>query len=262
MQRLDMTMIPVNACGPPVLANSLLNFVMTGLTKRFSALVGCWPVARLTGRQLFFLSMHVIKKLEDNGFIVDRIVGDSAKVNAKLFKLLKRKTDKEEIAVTHPFYPSRKLFLSYDYTHILKNIRNQMIDRPLKWKGNYINFSLITLLFQRTIDDELTLCRFLTRRHVDPTYVERMKVKYARDVFRPEDVAALRSMHVLNEHGFENVETLVTIIEFLWKWYNYHDVCNLTQHYRQRNDSKKPFSDTNDERLSELDEEIPEILNN
>lgn len=137
-----------------------------------------------------------------------------------------------------------------------------MIDRPLKWKGNYIHFSLITLLFQRTIDDELTLCRFLIRRHVDPTNVERMQVKYARDVFRPEDVAALRSTHVLNEHGFENVETLVTFIEFLWKWYNYHDVCNLTQHYRQRNDSKKPFSNTNDERLSEIDEEIPEILNN
>jgi hypothetical protein len=58
------------------------------------------------------------------------------------------------------------------------------------------------------------------------------------------------------------VETLVTFIAFIWKWYNYHDVCNLTQHYRQRIYSKKPFSDTNDERLFELDEEIPEILNN
>jgi hypothetical protein len=64
---------PVNPGGPPV-----LNFFMTGLTKRFSDLVGCWPVARLTGRQLFFLCMHVIKKLEEIGFIVDRLVGDNA----------------------------------------------------------------------------------------------------------------------------------------------------------------------------------------
>jgi hypothetical protein len=37
-------------------------------------------------------------------------------------------------------------------------------------------------------------------------------------------------------------------------------VCNLTQHYQQRLEIKKPFSDTNDERLYELDEEIPEML--
>ena len=221
---------PVNPGGPPVLANSLLNFVMTGLTKRFSSFVGCWLVARLTGRQLFFLCMHVIKKIEEIGFKVDLLVGDNAKVNVKLFKLLKRRTDEEEIVVTHPVDQSRKLFLSFDYTHILKNIRNQMIDRPLKWNGNHINFSLITLLFQKTIDGGLALCRFLTRRHVDPKNFERMKVNYARDIFRPEVDAALRSMHDLQEPGFENVEKLVSFIEFIWRWYNYYDVCNLTQH--------------------------------
>jgi hypothetical protein len=57
-----------------------------------------------------------------------------------------------------------------------------------------------------------------------------MKVNYARDVFRPEFVAALRSMHDLKEPVFENVETLFSFIEFIWRLYNYHDVCNLTQH--------------------------------
>jgi hypothetical protein len=42
-------------------------------------------VAKLTGRQLFFLTVHVIKKLEEIGFSVERVVGDNAKINVKLF---------------------------------------------------------------------------------------------------------------------------------------------------------------------------------
>lgn len=252
--------VSVKNGGPPVLANSIMNFLVTGLTKRYSALVGCWPVARLTGRQLFFLTIHVIRKLEEIGFKVVRVVGDNAKVNVKLFKLLRRATDAEDFQVTHPADPSRHLFLSFDPTHLLKNIRNQMIDRPLKWDGELINFSLITLLFTKTMHDGLALCRYLTRRHVDPTNFERMKVSYARDIFRPETVAALRSMHDLGEIGFQKVEPLVKFLEYFWKWYNYHDICNPSQHYRQREASKKPFSDEYDERIQELDEEIPELL--
>jgi hypothetical protein len=39
--------------------------------------------------------------------------------------------------------------------------------------------------------------------------------------------------------GFENVEALTDFLEFFWKWFNYHDVCNLTQHYQQRLEMKK-----------------------
>lgn len=63
-----------------------------------------------------------------------------------------------------------------------------------------------------------SLCRYLTRRHVDLTNSERMKVAYARDIFRPEMVAALRSVHDLKEVGFEKVEPLVNFLEFFWKW--------------------------------------------
>jgi hypothetical protein len=92
---------------------------MTGLTTKFSVFVGCWPVSKLTGCQLFFLTVHVVKKLEEIGFIVDRVVADNAKINVKFFKLLRRANDP-------------KLFLSYDYTHIIKNARKQLIDRNRK----------------------------------------------------------------------------------------------------------------------------------
>lgn len=78
---------PLKHNGPLVLSKSLLNFDITGLKKRYSALVCCWQLAKLSGRQLFFLSIHVMKKLEELRFKADRIVGDNANVNVKLFKL-------------------------------------------------------------------------------------------------------------------------------------------------------------------------------
>lgn len=98
--------------GPPVLANSLINFVMTGLTTKFTSIVGTWPVARLTGRQLFFLTIHVIRTLEDIGFTVERVVGDNAKINVALFKLLRKQEDEEPFLVTHPIDSARKLFVN------------------------------------------------------------------------------------------------------------------------------------------------------
>jgi hypothetical protein len=110
------------------------------------------------------------------------------------------------------------------------------------------------------LNDGLAICRFLSRKHIAPTNFEKKKVGYAREIFKPELTSSLRTMHDLNQRGFENVEDLCRFLEFFWTWYNYLDVCNLTQHYMQRLDAKKPFSDPDDPRLKELKEYIPEML--
>lgn len=125
---------------------------------------------------MYFLTIRVIKKLEEVGFLVDRSVGDNAKVNVKLFKILRKSADKNDFRVTHPAEPSktsRKWYVSYHPTHILKKERNQLLERNLKWEGEKIDFSLIKLLFAKTLNDGLPLCRFLTRRHIDPTNFEK-----------------------------------------------------------------------------------------
>lgn len=244
----------------PVLANSLINFIMTGLTTKFTAIVGSWPVAKLAGQQLFFLTVHVIKKLEEIGFIVDGVVGDNARINIKLFDLLRHPSDKQDFIVTHPVNPSIPLFLSYDYTHLIKNIRNQLIDRKLTVDGKKIYFGLVRLLLERTMNDHFHIARFLTRKHVNPTNFERMKVNFAVDLFRPELVASLRTMHDLYERGFESVEPLCEFLEKFWMWFCYHDVSNWTQHSRQRIEIRKPFSDIDDDRLDELNDTFSQYL--
>lgn len=52
----------VNIGGPPVLANSLIHFLITSITKKYTTVVGSWPVAKFTARQLYFSTIHEIKK--------------------------------------------------------------------------------------------------------------------------------------------------------------------------------------------------------
>lgn len=141
---------------------------------------------------------------------MDRIVGDNANVNVKLFKLPRRATDRKYFKVTHPADSSRNLFV-YFRNLFLKNVRNQIIDRNLKSNGEFIDLSLMKLLFANTIHDGLFLCWY---DDVDPTNFDPMKVTCARNLFRTEMVSALRSMHDSKEVGFENVQPLVNFLEF------------------------------------------------
>lgn len=81
-----------------------------------------------------------MKKLEEIRFKVDIIVGDNANVLVKLFKLLRRTTDRK---VTHPADSSRYLFVSFYHTQFLKKSRNELIDRHLKCNWELIDLFLI-----------------------------------------------------------------------------------------------------------------------
>lgn len=118
-----------------------------------------------------------------------------------------------DFLVTHSANPERKIFVSYDSTHIIKNVRNQMIDRNFVKDEEKIDFGLIKLIFQKTRRHSFHMCRYLTRKHVYPTNNEKMKVNLSIDIFRPETVASLRTMSDLNEIGFSNVEPLCRFLE-------------------------------------------------
>jgi len=105
--------------GEVVLANKLLCFYLKGLSKRFKLPVSFHFVNSLTADQLYDLTMQVLKDVEDIGFRVARIATDNAKTNVKLFDKLNKGTG--AFAIPHPLDPTRTLFLSYDYTHLIKN---------------------------------------------------------------------------------------------------------------------------------------------
>jgi hypothetical protein len=83
--------------------------------------------------------------------------------------------------------------------------------------GEPIDFNPIKFLYEKTLNDRLAICRFLSRKHVALTNFERMKVCFARDIFRPELTASLRTTQDLNRRGFENVGKLFDFLEYFWR---------------------------------------------
>lgn len=152
--------------------------------------------------------MSVLKDVEEIDFRVVRIATDDARTNTALFEKLTEKSDCPFV-VPHPLDPSRLLFLSYDYTHLAKNIRNLWIDKDFKINGNPANFSPVVNLYKLGEKEELKPVRNLVRKAIQPTNLERQKVKYALLVFSVPVIAAIKMFAATNTPGFENTQDTV-----------------------------------------------------
>ena len=132
---------------------------MIGLNAKFTSVVGYFLVANLTAEQQTTLCLHVISEVEKLGIEILHVSTDSHATNTKKFRMLKKifwpyldandDTLLDELVhwIRHPNDGSRPLFLSFDACHIIKNIRNCFIDRPLAINGMIIDFGLCILLY-------------------------------------------------------------------------------------------------------------------
>lgn len=120
---------------------------------------------------------HVVLKLvEDVGYRVVRVVTDGASINVSFFTLL-AKSEEQPWKMKHPLDETRVIFLSFDYTHLLKNIRNQFHDRDFLIDGRRVSWKYIRMIHDMQETMLLKLARSLTRKHIDPSNLERQKVK-------------------------------------------------------------------------------------
>lgn len=242
-------------------ANKLLCFVISGLKKRFKFPVGYYFVNSLTGDQLWKLTCHIIEEMESLGFKIFMIVADNASINVALFK--KMTGDPRQSVITqHPLDASRILLCCNDYCHILKCVRNLWMKRDFSINGKTVSFELIRKLYEHQKNNLLRPVRFLSRKHVDPSNLERQKVMWAYAIFRPEVTAALKLYQRLGLEDFKHVNKTVTFMETMYKWWCLMDVSNLTQGIHSRDPNHLPYYDPEDERLRWLKEDFLNYIRN
>jgi hypothetical protein len=147
---------------------------------------------------LYKLTLDVLKLLADCGFKVIRIVGDNHKNHVALFKHFGNGMLQNVIA--HPYNPGLKFFMSFDYCHALKNGRNLFLDQDMASSDGIItaNYLKELLGFQEKLI--IKPVRYLTKKHIYPSNLEKMKVRLAVQIFSPPVTAALR---YIAHHGGE-----------------------------------------------------------
>ncbi|KAM7295701.1 uncharacterized protein ISCGN_020974 [Ixodes scapularis] len=242
------------------LATHLLCFVFVGLSTHYRLPVGYYFTKGLTGEQLQLLGLKVMQSVEEAGFEVKRLVGDNHSSNCKFFSSLSG--GPIQPVVTHPLDPDRQLYLSFDYCHILKNIRSQFLEvrRLFKNNGTFILPDFLRRLYNiQETQGAFKLVRCLTRKHLWPSNFEKMNVGRAIAIFSPQVTSVLRFLqqhgHRLGAPGFENCLPTVEFMELVYKWFVLHNIKSTTLHWSSRDAMRMPFYGTDDERLSWLETE-------
>ncbi|KAH6938940.1 hypothetical protein HPB50_015051 [Hyalomma asiaticum] len=158
-------------------------------TVSFKIPVAYFFTRNCTGRELHMLMRHVLKEVEEIIFIVVRIVTDNHKINVLAMQLLCNGSLKH--CTDHPGKPNRKLFLAFDQCHLIKNVRSKFLSRDIG-KGGEISSNHLKSLYKMQQGSLVKPVRFLTRKHVFPTNMEKMNVQRAVQVFPPPVTAALK----------------------------------------------------------------------
>ncbi|KAJ4442671.1 hypothetical protein ANN_04260 [Periplaneta americana] len=187
------------------LANKLLCFVVNGLSKRFTIPAAYYLVNGLQGQELYQLFNQVIKAVEDCGFYVLRIVTDNHKTNVSMFRQFGNGDLK--FSVPHPCDPQRLLFLSFDYCHLIKNIRSQFLDRDMADGDGLISSKYLKEIYRLQAKLTVKPVRYLTKKkNIEPTNFEKMNVLTAVQVFSPAVTATVEFMKNNNVRINTNVD--------------------------------------------------------
>ncbi|XP_075721826.1 uncharacterized protein LOC119186338 [Rhipicephalus microplus] len=222
--------------------------------------VGYYFTKALTGQQLEHLALNVMQSVEDAGFRVVRLVGDNHKSNTKFFSSLSG--GQIQPVVEHPLDAGRPLFVSFDYCHIIKNIRSQFLDakKIFRNQGKLILPDFLRLLHKtQESQGAFKLVRCLTEKHLSPSNFEKMNVRRAVDIFSVQVTSVLRFLqqhgHGLGANGFQNCLPTLEFMEVVQKWFALHNIKSTTLHWTSRDALRMPFYSADDERLLWLETE-------
>lgn len=250
-----------------MLANHLLCFVLEGLSTRYIIPVAYYFTRSLKGKELTELVKDVLHSVESSGFHIVRIVADNHKINTAMFAALGDGTLQCEIP--HPCDTStidaRRLFLSFDPNHIIKNLRNQFLERRMWEKHGEISSSYVRKLYHLQKKEVIKPVRFLTSKHINPSNFEKMNVQRAVQLFSPEVSASIDFLRInstahANAHEFKYASATVRYLEVCYKWWQIHNVSNRTHFIQIQDQNKMHFFDVSDERLCWLEVEYPAYL--
>ncbi|KAL3188196.1 hypothetical protein MRX96_023943 [Rhipicephalus microplus] len=212
------------------------------------------PEVANRSEQLRSMTMNVMKAVKDVGFRVTRIVTDNHQSNVALFKSLSEDGMLAHV-VPHSLQQGDPLFLSFDPNHLIKNLRNNLVEREMMDGDNLIQGGLY-LKKLLSIQSQLLVkpVGFLTQSHVEPNNLEKMKVSRATQVFSPVVIATLEFLQEnpqchLDATEFQDCLPTITFMKMVSKWYDLHNIGAV----KPRGQREEPFYLIDDDRLSWLE---------
>ncbi|KAH7932918.1 hypothetical protein HPB49_004897 [Dermacentor silvarum] len=159
------------------------------------------------------------------------------------------------ITAPHPADSSNSIFLSFDQSHIIKNIRSQFLAKDIGGTKE-ISSKYIKMLYKMQRNSTVKPIRFLTRKHLYPSNIDKMNVRSAVQLFGVAVTAALKYLKDQAGHTcdleFASAGPTIKFMEAMQKWFTLMDVSNCQQHIHCNNEDTRHVTDVEDSRLNWL----------
>lgn len=204
------------------LANNALVFYIRGLLHNWK-IPFCYFVSAdsVNGDSLKDIIKQVIKKLKQMTFNPLVLVCDQGSNHRRAFDLLGATKENPMIDIE-----GQKIFTLFDVPHLLKSLRNNFMNKTLQMvvKNKPVAWTDITKTYeidQRSLTTRAMLK--LTSIHIAPTNFQKMRVKYAAQIFSHTVAAAIKTATAT--HQLNSLTSLYTA-EFIENVNNIFDSLN------------------------------------
>lgn len=219
------------------LANCALVFYVRGLLKRWK-----FPFAYYTNKgpvpkqKLKLLLETVIQKLQEISLNPRVIVCDQGSNNRCAFSLL------EATGTKSYFYVNDcKIYTIFDAPHLIKSFRNNFANVTNQWyvHGKAVAWSDITKTYE--LDRQSSSTRAMpkiTPIHINPNNFQKMRVKYATQIFSHTVASTLKTVAILKSFPSDTIQATVYFVQDMNETFDLLNSKNLID----PNKNKRPLS--------------------
>jgi hypothetical protein len=197
------------------------------------------PVAKLKGEQIKGMIMEVHRKIREQGGVPVSFISDNCAINRLAYKLLG--------GVGMVLLDGAKAFLTFDYDHIYKNIRNNWITEKTKelkfkfeGKEHTACWADIEDLYKEDCKTPLRLTK-LNFTAVAPKILQRQCIDFVSRIFHDKTIAALQMSGLKQKHRFS--DGTMIFIKMVSRWYKMMNVKSKFSHLRLRDDNRREWTE-------------------
>lgn len=166
----------------------------------------------------------IISELYKAGFIVVSITSDMAPRNISLWSELKVGHNKE-CSFNHPCDETLKIFVFSDVPHLLKLVRNQLLDNGFNIDGNLVDRSCFEKLLSVS-SNEITIIHKISRYHLDAKGSGRQKVLPAAQLLSN---TVSKAIEYCGKNGYtKNIKwkECHQLIKLINDWFDFQEIWN------------------------------------
>ena len=173
----------------PVVANHVLQIVFLGHTG-FRFPIAHYPTSQARAVDLYTCIWDAVDKLLAWDFHVEYVCMDGAIQNRQLMQMHFSNIDPASVnySTTNLVNPSNKLYCSFDYSHVCKRIRNDILSsrigckRTLSLNGKTITWDMWENAYNWNNENVCHLHHRLTYEHINPSTTDKMRNHLAEEV--------------------------------------------------------------------------------